>query len=642
MRITAFFMLSAMLVACKTRPAKLSSETRSNHETQVFIEEGGKSGTIQLALSEGIVETGALEQLSLGQIDRAAAVGLEPFIFNPEGKPMSLGLNPRLDASRCFAAQIERMIRFSGSASTVFLARVDPSTNRNIGVLGDIVGTFEVCPNRLRFAGDDDFRKFYDRLAERRFKRRELGLTIDTTSAAQVVTPKISPLLNQSIAKPKSSPKPSPSSGTTKILQDRFRKRIAERKQVHDAIKTARSDFAQDLQSRAYQEPMKKLRFMRSAKRLSPEGHKIELDLFDNMRKSANLKEIKELGQGRFASVTMVDHSGEVRAVRTEAVENRVRENFYQQRLNYLVMNLFAASSSKSNAHSQARHLRTDFSVVRHDRFITTMELKSGGELQGLLDELEVLKGKNLSRDSSDRDIVDALRKYYEPDDEDDVIVKYARETFNRIRRIDSQIVDQVLDWNRGIPFELEGNTYSLRFMHRDLKPQNIVLDADGNATIADFGFSKIILVSNDTQPRYFELTADPTTGKLKIIDLIIEGIKGTPPYFAPELLKKILASEENLAGKEAHDLLKENQMTGLQWVRYQMEKGIADVTDEIETEFNIAFNSGEEVISMLAEGSGSGNFVRNTPPRQLSDIINLSPSSSPSSTPSGSPRTTP
>lgn len=58
---------------------------------------------------------------------------------------------------------------------------------------------------------------------------------------------------------------------------------------------------------------------------------------------------------------------------------------------------------------------------------------------------------------------------------------------------------------------------HSHRILHRDMKPQNILLTADGTVKLCDFGFAR----------------------SLSAHTLVATSVKGTPLYMAPELVQE-------------------------------------------------------------------------------------------------------
>ncbi|KAI9339784.1 kinase-like domain-containing protein, partial [Zopfochytrium polystomum] len=76
---------------------------------------------------------------------------------------------------------------------------------------------------------------------------------------------------------------------------------------------------------------------------------------------------------------------------------------------------------------------------------------------------------------------------------------------------------DRVRRWGSGIAKGLRYLHCERGIVHRDLKLQNILIGADGEAKICDFGFSKLV----------------------ESKELALTSVKGTPIYMAPEIIRE-------------------------------------------------------------------------------------------------------
>ncbi|XP_053657856.1 serine/threonine-protein kinase fused-like [Anopheles marshallii] len=133
---------------------------------------------------------------------------------------------------------------------------------------------------------------------------------------------------------------------------------------------------------------------------------------------------------------------------------------------------------------------------------------RSGRELKGLRGECEIqrnLKHPNIIR----------MLNSFETNNEIIVVTEYAKTDLHSLLR-DGSLEEPK---TQRITFNLVSALYYLhshRILHRDLKPQNILLDRNMCAKLCDFGFARNMTMGTH----------------------VLTSIKGTPLYMAPELLE--------------------------------------------------------------------------------------------------------
>ena len=87
------------------------------------------------------------------------------------------------------------------------------------------------------------------------------------------------------------------------------------------------------------------------------------------------------------------------------------------------------------------------------------------------------------------------------------------------------EIVDVFLQAARGVIA-----AHSVGLLHRDLKPDNVLVGGDGRVRVTDFGLARSVLVPDEHKPRSSMTALD--------VDLTATGtVLGTPRYMAPEQL---------------------------------------------------------------------------------------------------------
>ncbi|XP_009958378.1 PREDICTED: serine/threonine-protein kinase 36, partial [Leptosomus discolor] len=135
---------------------------------------------------------------------------------------------------------------------------------------------------------------------------------------------------------------------------------------------------------------------------------------------------------------------------------------------------------------------------------------RSEKELKNLQQEIEIMRGLHHPN------IIQMLDSF-ETDKEVVVVTDYAEgELFQTLEDDGSLPEDQV----QAIAAQLVSALYYLhshRILHRDMKPQNILLGKDGVVKLCDFGFARA----------------------MSIHTMVLTSIKGTPLYMSPELVEE-------------------------------------------------------------------------------------------------------
>ncbi|XP_053491266.1 serine/threonine-protein kinase 36-like isoform X1 [Ictalurus furcatus] len=135
---------------------------------------------------------------------------------------------------------------------------------------------------------------------------------------------------------------------------------------------------------------------------------------------------------------------------------------------------------------------------------------RSAKELRSLQREIEIMRGLKHPN-------IVLLLDSFETQLEVVVVTEYAEGELFKILEYDGSLPESQV---REIACQLVSALYYLhshRILHRDMKPQNILLGKGGVVKLCDFGFARAMSVST----------------------LVLTSIKGTPLYMSPELVKK-------------------------------------------------------------------------------------------------------
>ena len=131
-------------------------------------------------------------------------------------------------------------------------------------------------------------------------------------------------------------------------------------------------------------------------------------------------------------------------------------------------------------------------------------------DIQGLRQEIDILK--TLRHDN----IIEMLDAFETPSDFC-VVTEFAQGELFEILEVDTSLSEEVVQTIARQLVAALHYLHSNRIIHRDMKPQNILIAADGTVKLCDFGFARAM--SQDT--------------------FVLTSIKGTPLYMAPELVQE-------------------------------------------------------------------------------------------------------
>ncbi|VEL25060.1 unnamed protein product [Protopolystoma xenopodis] len=135
---------------------------------------------------------------------------------------------------------------------------------------------------------------------------------------------------------------------------------------------------------------------------------------------------------------------------------------------------------------------------------------KTDNALKGLKREIEIMRSLH------HLNIIEMLDTF-ETDKEVVAVTDYAEGDLFQILEDDGRLPEEIV---RSIACQLVSALYYLhayRILHRDMKPQNILLGQGGVVKLCDFGFARAMSLNT----------------------MVLTSIKGTPLYMAPELIEE-------------------------------------------------------------------------------------------------------
>lgn len=156
----------------------------------------------------------------------------------------------------------------------------------------------------------------------------------------------------------------------------------------------------------------------------------------------------------------------------------------------------------------KARRKNTGFTVAM--KFITKTN-KNMKDLKSLRQEIGILKKLN-------HENIILMYDAFETEREFCVVTEYAPGELFAILQDDQTLPEATIQTIAKQLVKALHYLHSNRIIHRDMKPQNVLLATDGTVKLCDFGFARSM--SSNT--------------------LVLTSIKGTPLYMSPELVKEL------------------------------------------------------------------------------------------------------